>query len=311
MWLRSLLLYFLGFLATVNLAQAADYLYVSFGDNTIGRYDVSLSSVDLIESSAQKFVNTNLMYVWGITFDSSGNLYAANAFSISKFDSSGNFLATIGDSTNVYGARNVTFDSFGNLYVTNESISTISIFDSSGIYQSNITSNLLGPTGIGFNSSGNLYVANAADNTVSIFDPSGVYLSKIDTYLEIPIDLMFDSSGNLYVANYGGSLKLSKYDSSGNYLGQIGTFPDLNYPYGIEIDAAGNIYVTTNASDSSGEHFIAKYNASGVFQYRWSTGTKMAIGLAFVPEPSTYILGTLSALTLAIIARRKRRVVLA
>ena len=66
--------------------------------NEISKYDSAGSYLGSITS--------NLTSPLGITFDSSGNLYAANyrANTISKFNSSGNFLTSWSVGTGVYGA---------------------------------------------------------------------------------------------------------------------------------------------------------------------------------------------------------------
>lgn len=76
-----------------RLAGAADFIYVSMDNDTIVRYDVSLGSSALVQAAGNVFVPTGqgLNLPIGLTFDSAGNLNAANIASniISKYDSAG------------------------------------------------------------------------------------------------------------------------------------------------------------------------------------------------------------------------------
>ncbi len=130
--------------------------------------------------------------------------------------------------------------------------------------------------------------------SLSVFVPSGQGLSS-------PEALAFDSSGNLYAANPGNNT-ITKYDSAGNGIGTyfVNSGQGLNFPNSLAFDKTGNLYVTNIFSDT-----ISKYNSAGVFQFSWST-TASPRFLAFVPEPSTYVLATLATGLMAVIARRRK-----
>ena len=136
-----------------------------------------------MEASVVVFTSSNLGYPRGLAFDSSGNLYAANYnyFTISKFDSTGTFLSTIGSYPTLNAPTGITFDSSGNLYAANYS-NNIRKFDSTGTFVSTIGSsgNLSYPAGLAFDSSGNFFAANAG-STISKFDSSGNFLFRFDT----------------------------------------------------------------------------------------------------------------------------------
>ena len=57
---------------------AADMLYVTLLNNTIVSYDTSSGNAATIAASVATFASTNLNSPYGLAFDSSGNLYAAN-----------------------------------------------------------------------------------------------------------------------------------------------------------------------------------------------------------------------------------------
>jgi len=196
---------------------AVDMLYVTLGDNTIVTYDTTGNVGTTIAATKAVFANTNLNVPYGLAFDSSGNLYAANVVdnTISKFNSAGTYLSNI--TGNLNRPVGLAFDSSGNLYAANVGDNTISKFNASGAYLSNITGNLNSPVGLAFDSSGNLYAANIFNDTISKFNASGAYVSNITGNLNSPIGLAFDTSGNLYAANNYNST-ISKFDASGTFL---------------------------------------------------------------------------------------------
>ena len=96
-------------------ARAVDLLYVTLVNNTIVRYDTTGNDGTVIAASAAVFASSNLNSPFGLAFDASGNLYAANAFdnTISKFNSAGGYLGNI--ATNLNAPRGLAFDASGNL----------------------------------------------------------------------------------------------------------------------------------------------------------------------------------------------------
>ena len=184
-----------------------------------------------------------------LAFDSSGNLYVANAGSgtISKITSGGGVTlawATVGTSPVA-----LAFDSSGNLYVANSgSTGTISKITSGGSVTLTWASVGPYPNALAFDSSGNLYVANAGGGTtISKITPGGSVTLTWATVGSNPYALAFDSSGNLYVANYS-SGTISKITSGGSVTltwATIGTTP-----VALAFDSSGNLYVTNRGSDT-------------------------------------------------------------
>jgi tripartite motif-containing protein 71 len=288
---------------------AVDMLYVTLNNNTIVTYDTSSGNAATITASLTTFANSNLSSPKGLAFDTSGNLYAANAgdSTISKFNSSGAYVSSgsIPAPLSTPSPHGLAFDSSGNLYVAYYSNNTISKFDASGAYVSNITTNLNGPYGLAFDSSGNLYASNINNNTISKFDASGAYISNISSNMSMTLDLAFDSSGNLYASNKMSST-ISKFNSSGAYV-SLGSIPatNLSGPAGLAFDTSGNLYAA-----NSDNRTISKFDSSGTFLTSWSTGILTPEYLAFkpvsVPEPSTYALATIATGVMAYLARRRK-----
>ena len=78
-------------LALAAPLPAVDMLYVTMSNNTIVSYDTTGNNGSTIAASVATYASTNLANPFGLAFDSSGNLYAANSGdnTISKFNASG------------------------------------------------------------------------------------------------------------------------------------------------------------------------------------------------------------------------------
>jgi DNA-binding beta-propeller fold protein YncE len=118
----------------------------------------------------------------GVAVDTSGHLFVGNWFlnTVSKFDSSGPFLATIGSSSTITNPGGLVTSAAGELYVANEGGGVISLFDAAGTYQSSIGSGagLLSPSGVALDRLGNLYVSSGTDSSnslISKFDSTGAF----------------------------------------------------------------------------------------------------------------------------------------
>jgi len=292
------------------VVQAIDEDNASLG---IAKYDVSLGTSQSIQDSAQfSSVNGQVLYgLYGLAFNSVGDLYVTDLENnrVMKFNSSG-LAQTI--STNVSSPNGIAIDSADNVYISNMSISTygdsISKFDSSGQFLGFIgsSSTLNAPTGLAFDSVGNLYAGNFSGHSISKFDSQGVYQSSITTNLGLVQGIAIDSSDNIYAASEGNfspyANTISKFDSQGVYQSSITT--NLDKPYGITFDSFGNLYVA-----NPGNHTISKFDSSGIFQFSWYAYSPRFLafgpGDIVVPEPSTYIMGTIAALTMGVLARRR------
>jgi sugar lactone lactonase YvrE len=299
-------------------ASGLEWMYVSLGNNTIVRYDVSLTTGAAVQASANVFVSSGqgLNSPGSLAFDTSGNLYAANVGNntITRYDSSGIYGGTpfVTSSQGLSGPSGLAFDTSGNLYAANVGNSTITRYDSSGNYGGTpfVTSSqgLSGPSGLAFDTSGNLYAANAGNSTITRYDSSGNYggtpFVTSSQGLSGPLGLAFDTAGNLYASNNVGN-SITRYDSSGNRIGTyfVSSNQGLRNPNGLAFDTTGSLYVS-----NPGNNTISKYDSAGVLQFSWSTTWQPRL-LAFptvVPEPSTYVLGGLATGVIALIARRRK-----
>lgn len=291
-------------------ANSAELLYVRGGSNSIITFDVSLSSAAAITTSQSTFVSSGADSATGLAFDSSGNLYQANAGGnlINRFDSSG---ALIGGVPFVPAGQGLSspwglaFDTSGNLYATNSGSNTITRYDTNGVRMGTdfvpSGQGLSSPYGLAFDASGNLYASSPGNSAIVKYDSNGNRIgTNFVSGLSSPQGVAF-RDGYLYVSETSGN-RINRYDSSGALVGGVPfATAGLSGPIGMAFDSSGNLYVA-NVSNST----ISKYNTSGVLQFSWVTPVAPRF-LAFVPEPSTYVLCGLATGVMALLARRKQR----
>jgi sugar lactone lactonase YvrE len=135
-----------------------------------------------------------------------------------------------------------------------------------------------GPYGIAVDSGGNVYVADTGNSTIRMLTPSGgawvvstiaglagstgsTNASNSGARFRYPMGLAVDGSGNIYVADEGNSV-IREITSPGVWsvntiaglAGNAGSADGennnarFNYPSGVAVDAAGNVYVADKLS---------------------------------------------------------------
>jgi len=139
-----------------------------------------------------------------------------------------------------------------------------------------ISAHLHFPNGLAFDSTGNLYIADTGDNDIRYVDISGIIHTKAgDGYpgyegdtgspdvseLRQPEDVAVDSKGNIYIADTGnGAIRQINTQGVINFIagacvvasgctigysgdGGLAVDAGLIEPYGVAVDAAGNVYI--------------------------------------------------------------------
>ena len=196
----------------------------------------------------------------GIAVDASGNVYVADSFNnkIRKITSAGIVSTLAGSITNASGnldgtgtaasfnsPKGVAVDASGNVYVAdsfNHKIRKItpagfvSTFAGSGSNGSadgtGILATFSSPTGLAIDASGNVYVADKGNDEIRKITPLGV------------------------VTTLAGAAGFQPFPGSADGIGIAARF---NYPFGVAVDASGNVYVA-----DTDNHKIRKITATGV-----------------------------------------------
>jgi len=223
----------------------------------VGGAKGNLNAVDSLSTFNKPF---------GVAADPAGNIYVADAGNnqIRMIGATTGMVSTFAG-TGVVGASNVA-----------DSVS----FNS--------------PLGVAVDGSGNVYVADYENNLIRKVTPAGVVSTLagsgakgaddgLDTAatFNLPEALAVDATGNVYVVDNGNDL-IRKVTPSGQVTtfagsGQpgrndgMGTAASFNSPFGIAIDANGNLYVA-----DSGNNLIRKITPGGAVTTIVGSGSRGA-----------------------------------
>jgi hypothetical protein len=231
-------------------------------------------------------------YPIGIAVDATGDVYVADGFvnslfnsRVQKFDSVGALLAKWGS----YGSGDgqfttpagVAVDGTGNTYVTDYSAHRVQKFDSTGAFVAKWGSEGSGdgqfayPVGVAVDGAGNVYVADTQNHRVQKFDSAGTFVAKWgsegpgDGQFQSPRGIAVDAAGDVYVADSRNS-RLQKFDSAGTFVAKWGTFGSGDgqfiEPRGLAVDGAGNVYVA-----DTGNNRVQKLDSAGTFVTKWGS----------------------------------------
>jgi hypothetical protein len=101
------------------------------------------------------------------------------------------------------------------------------------------TSAALSPGGIAVDHAGNLFIADTVHDRLRMVSPAAV-ITTVASGLYGPLDVAVDGAGNLFVTVSSGVVKVSP-------AGAISTVADgsagLEFPWGIAVDSADNVFV--------------------------------------------------------------------
>ncbi|NQT69847.1 MAG: tandem-95 repeat protein [Desulfobacteraceae bacterium] len=168
-------------------------------------------------------------------------------------------------------------------------IDTVAGKESSGYNGDNIPAvdaKLSNPEAVAVDNAGNIYIADLGNQRIRKVDTSGIIttvagispggyngdnIPAVDAKLSSPEAVAVDNAGNIYIADHGNQ-RIRKVDTSGiittvagngsrGYNGDNISAVDamLNYPEGVAVDNAGNIYIGDESNDR-----IRKVDTSGV-----------------------------------------------
>lgn len=227
----------------------------------------------------------------GVAVDSSGNVYVADSSNhkIRKITAAGvvSTLAGSGSvgSANATGAAasfnrpsGVTVDSSGNIYVADFSNQKIRKITATGVVSTFAGSGSVGnanatgaaasfnyPFTVAVDSSSNVYVADTYNHMIRKITAAGVVSTLAESF-NYPSGVAVDNSGNVYVGD-SSSNQIRKITVAGVVTtlagivsaDGLGAIAGFHNPYGLTVDASGNVYVADTAN-----HKIRKIDSVGV-----------------------------------------------
>lgn len=267
-----------------------------------------------------------------IAIDASDNLFVDDSgnYRLRRVDTSGNMTTVAGNGTCCFGGDGFPFsdaifntptavalDGLGNTYIADRYNQRIRKVDSSGKVSTMAgtgnpgaptagpatSSNLSYPMAIAADAAGNVYIADTNNYAIEKVDTTG-QLTILAT-ASVPQGLAVDSNGTVYFSDSGNSL-VRKVDTQGNLttIAGIGTpgfsgdggsalSANLNYPTGIAVDSAGNVYIADYNNqrirkvDTAGDiHTIAGTGACYLSNDGPALSTALCnpFGLSYVPS---------------------------
>ena len=185
----------------------------------------------------------------------------------------------------------VAVDASGNLFIADKTFGLIRKVDINGVITTMAgggtnygddgaaTNASLNPSAVAVDSSGNLFIADA-NGRIRKVGTNGIIttVAATNTSLAVPSGVAVDASGNLFIADtynqrilkvnvngiittVAGNGYVNPDNGEGAYSGDgsAATNARLNYPYGVAVDASGNLFI---ADSNNGR--IRKVNVNGI-----------------------------------------------
>jgi len=270
--------------ASPGLRQGAVVFYSGANNSgtvlaTVPIYGVGTGPLAIFVPGAESALVSNFDDPEGLAMDGSGDFFVVDGTLNNVYEeklSGGSYTqSTILSGLNepsgiaVDGAGNLYIADFGSGNVYEETLS-------GGSYtQTTIGSGFVSPSGVALDGAGNVYVADFGSPLSSTPIPGTLYKetlsggtyvqSAIDSGLGYPQDVTVDGSGNLYVtaldsstssSSVSGSVYMETPSGAGYTESTVAT--GLVTPFGIAVDASGNLYVADDVD----------FNGSGGIVYK-------------------------------------------
>ena len=252
------------------------------------------ASAQLRDFRLDRMIGTPVDFPQDIQVSPAGVMHVLDRVGLVKLDATGRYLQTIPlrSATRTPDYRTLALDGQNNVFVVNRASSFVRKYNAGGdsLTQFGSAGTAPGqfqqPGGIAVDASGNIYVADTGNNRLQKLSASGqvqwVYAPGGTQALVQPSDVKVTPDGSVYVLN--SNYTAVKLNAAGQLLSTFSlSFSGstaLGQTIGLEIDAAGNLYVASSRLNA-----VQRYNAQGTYMGPFGTGsgsfngTHAALGL--------------------------------
>jgi hypothetical protein len=230
-----------------------------------------------------------------VAVDSSGNVYVSDwdNHRVQKFNSAGEWVSTIGvtrvpyvtDAAHLNRPWGIAAAPDGSIYVTENGGYRLIKLSAAGVQQwtvgqagvyGNDNAHLgnwwAGPEGnLAIDAAGRIYVPDTGNHRIQVFNPNGSYFTTFGSYGNGPNQ--FDCPAGVAISPVNGDIfvvdrcnqRIQVYTSGFVYKTTLGVLDEtgtdnrhFNWPWGVAVDASGNIYVADTEN-----HRVQKCTLSG------------------------------------------------
>lgn len=232
-----------------------------------------------------KAINAPTGAINGVTTDHNGNLYLSDAGNhlVMKVDATGTLTVVAGNgiagysgdggpatSASLSAPAGLAADNSGNLFIADNG--RVRQVSSSGIITT--LSGLTSISSIALDQAGNLYAAGIGSVGIQKWTPSGAVSTVTGSANLFANAIAVDGNGNIFITG-GQSLAVNGVDGVVYELSANGSLQTiaqgLNYPRGLRVDAAGNIYVAEYSTNQNNSNRVLEVT-SGVVHTIAGTG---------------------------------------
>lgn len=249
--------------------DAAGNVYLAdTGNNAVEEMPLGCTSSSCITTLGNGFAFSQPT---GVAVDAGGNVYVADTgnHAVEKI-APGGAVTTLANSSSLFPFTDpygVAVDASGNVYVADGNYSTVEEIETGGTVLE-LGGGFSNPHGVALDSSGNIYVADSGNRAVKELAPSctadlygtdsGSCVTTLGGSFVYDKGVAVDAAGNVYVADFSSNgirvrilppnCTAADYSSDSCTTTIVGG--GIVEPWGIAVDASGNIYVADSGGNA-------------------------------------------------------------